>query len=451
MDNRKYILPGIIIILGEHIEMKKELTRKQKISAFSILFFLVIILILYSAASYRFSKGSAISRLQKAIANNDAKTAASLIRSSDKKLTIDEKNIRSFLIYMNKNPSHLQILLDTLHKQSSSLDGKKDTGCWNCYLTLKKSPEKFLGFSTYYFEMKPCYADISTNYASTKVYVDGKYMFTSDPDAFNNEAVTCGPFVQGEHKLKAACETIIGKSESTESVDLVSNISDIGVPYNYRCSIGVKDSFVYVYCNVEDSEIFINGNDTGKTSSEIKVLGPVNNNPDTKVYAEKNSPWGVLRSDETSIEANGTMLLNFNANNENLMAQLKSAVTDFNKNILSPALKSRSVPSGVYFYSDSGTLESRMAKEYSDMSAKGKYFSGNYLHSSITPGNINISYSSRDDIYFFNMAIIDYYDQDYGDGEDSIIKTSVNGITNQYSIIYNVKNKKWTVNFNIER
>lgn len=64
--------------------MKIELNKKQKIAVSGFLIFLVILLIIYSAASYRFSKGSAISKLQKAVINNDAKTAATLIRSSDK-------------------------------------------------------------------------------------------------------------------------------------------------------------------------------------------------------------------------------------------------------------------------------------------------------------------------------------------------------------------------------
>lgn len=423
--------------------MKIELNKKQKIAVSGFLIFLVILLIIYSAASYRFSKGSAISKLQKAVINNDAKTAATLIRSSDKKLVIDENNIKSFLKYLNKNPYYFKQLTDTLHKQASALDGKKNPGCWNCYLTLKKSGMNFLGFSTYYFEMKPCYADISTNYITTKIYVDGKYVFTAGSDDFTIEPRTCGPFVQGQHNIKAVCETLIGKSENSKELYFISNVAENGKVYDYPCSIAISDQFAYVFSSIEDAEIFINGKDTGKTAADIKILGPVDNNTSVTIYGEKNSPWGILRSSEAGIRSYSLGYdMNFSAaGNDKLLKQVKDAVADYNKKTLCPALKSESIPSGLRVYSNKGTLESFMKKEYDYMASKGKHFSGNYLYSSINPENTTISYNPTGNIYYMSVPVTDYYDQDYGEGNDCIIKTSVKGITHNYYFQYDADNK----------
>lgn len=423
--------------------MKIELNKKQKIAVSGFLIFLVILLIIYSAASYRFSKGSAISKLQKAVINNDAKTAATLIRSSDKKLVIDENNIKSFLKYLNKNPYYFKQLTDTLHKQASALDGKKNPGCWNCYLNLKKSGRNFLGFSTYYFEMKPCYADISTNYITTKIYVDGKYVFTAGSGDFTVEPRTCGPFVQGQHNIKAVCETLIGKSESSKELYFISNIAENGKVYDYPCSIAIADQFAYVFSSIEDAEIFINGKDTGKTAADIKILGPVDNNTSVTIYGEKNSPWGILRSSEAGIRSYSLGYdMNFSAaGNDKLLKQVKDAVADYNKKILCPALKSESIPSGLRVYSNKGTLESFMKKEYDYMSSKGKHFSGSYLYSSIKSENTTISYNPTGNIYYMSVPVTDYYDQDYGEGNDCIIKTSVKGITHNYYFQYDADNK----------
>lgn len=71
--------------------------RKQKILLVSVLFILVFILLVYSIAYYRFSKGSTISRLQQAVMRSDTKTAVKLIKSSDSNLKINEETIQSFL------------------------------------------------------------------------------------------------------------------------------------------------------------------------------------------------------------------------------------------------------------------------------------------------------------------------------------------------------------------
>lgn len=236
---------------------------RNKLFICIISFSAIAILLIYSSLSYRYGKLGAISRLQSAIESKDTEAAAKLIKSSDKNLIFDEKNIGYYLDYISSSKKDLKELMDNLHKQAQSEDithnKKKDS--LEFYITLKKSPKKSLFFDTYYFEMKPCLVDFKINYASTKLYVDGKYICTSDTDNFSNKT---GPFIPGKHKVTTICETVFGRSENNESFNFLNPYWDGTSENTYICYTSVKGNFARITCNYEDAEVFINGKDSGK-------------------------------------------------------------------------------------------------------------------------------------------------------------------------------------------
>lgn len=430
------------------VEETASLNRKQKTILFVVLAFLFLIVCSYSMVSYSFSKAGAISRLQKAIAKNDAKAAASLIKSSDNNLTINEKTIQSFLTYLNYNQNKFDELSDTLYKQAASLGGKQNQNCWNYYLVLKKPHKSFLGFGSYYFEMEPCYVEFSTNYPSTKLYVDGKY-YAATPDAqrFKDDHVKCGPFIQGEHKVKAVCEGLLGKSETEKTFNFIT-IYDKGSSYNYFCQIDTAEKFIYLACSVPDAELFIDGKDTGKSITGSCMFGPIKSNTSFEAYAVAKLPWGNLRSAETTINdhsSRGTLILDINADT-NMLNQLKQAVADYNNKILTAVLKKQDSS----YLDSSEVINQKFNDEFKDMSSKGIYFSGHYLYSSITPESVTINASSDNasgNLYSYSAIIesTDYYSQDYGEPGTSVFCTSKNGAPYEYNAVYDSEKKTWSI------
>lgn len=76
------------------VEQATSLNRKQKTILVIVLAFLLLIVCSYSIVSYRFSRASAISRLQKAITKNDAEAAAFPMLKLLSTVRIQAKNLR---------------------------------------------------------------------------------------------------------------------------------------------------------------------------------------------------------------------------------------------------------------------------------------------------------------------------------------------------------------------
>lgn len=429
------------------VEQATSLNRKQKTILVIVLAFLLLIVCSYSIVSYRFSRTSAISRLQKAITKNDAEAAAGLIESSDKKLKINERTIQSFLTYLNKNQDKFHELSDTLYKQAASIGGKENQDCWNYYLILKKPEKSFLGFGRYYFEMKPCYVDFSTRYPFTQLYVDGKlYVTTPGLQNFNNDPLTCGPFVQGEHKVKAVCTGFLGKAEAEKTFNFIT-VYDKAGSYNYFCKIDTDAKFTYLSCSVPYAEIFIDGKDSGKKFTDIRLFGPIKSNDSVKVSAVAELPWGSFKSAETTINYNllYTMRININPD-KNIVNQLKQAVADYNNKILTALLKKQDSS----YLGSNEIIKKRLDDEFKNMSSKGIYFSGHYLYSIIDPESVTISDYSDEasgNLYQYSAELqsMDYYTQDYGEPGASVFCTSKNGISYQYKASYNSEKKTWSI------
>lgn len=383
------------------------MNRKQSILLFCTLCLLIPVFIIYSIAYYKFSAGSAITKLQQAVIRNDAKTVAGIIKPADSKLKIDEKSIKSFIDYLNENPSSFSDLINTLHRQASSMGNKKDPGCRNYYLTLKKSKMSFLNFSNYYFEMSPYYVNLITNFPNTKLYVDNKYYAVSD-NGTNGLSKRCGPFVQGDHNVRAVLETPLGTSQNSKDCTFITAYSITNKPYEYSCSINILDRFVIIYCPYADAELFVDGKDIGKLdysdtpnyTGGFKLLGPLTADHSIKVYAERNFPWGTFKSDISDINCYVMdSYFTINPVNDEVYNGLKTGIADYNKNLNS---------------------------------------SRRYLYSKFDRNNSVIYYDSKTDIYTANFTSMDYYSQNYGKGEESI--------TNNYSAVYDIKTKKWTIN-----
>lgn len=421
-------------------------TRKKlliSIASFST----IAILIIYSALSYRFGRSGAISRLQYAIKNKDAKTAAELIKSTDKNLTIDEKNISYFLDYMSSNKNDYKEMTENLQKQAVSINSKsnKNNNGLNYYITLKKSSRKFLFFDTYYFEMIPCYTYFKINYASTKLYVDGKYICTSDADDYSKLA---GPFVPGMHKVTTICETIFGKSQNNDNFNFLTNYCDEKSKCYYVCYTTVKGRFAKINCNYDDAEVFLNGKDSGKTIKSFTAMGPLDSGTSNTISLQKEFPWGISRTenlDMNKLSNSDTIIIS--GITDKLLKALKSTVTEFN-NSLAVTLSTQNTSN---LRCTNENEASAINSVINNMRSENLHFNGRYLRSDITTDTLWASNNSEGADYLGQyMAVFectDYYDTDFSNtnAEVYILKTSKKGCRNVYTLNYDTENNKWTI------
>lgn len=401
------------------------LSKRQKIIFFCITALISSLIAIYLSLSTMYGKQGTISRFQSAINTKDSKTFLSLLKSSDEKLVLNDKTANVFLAYLSKYPSRQTELINTLRKQASLLDSnpnnKKDS-CLNYYITLKKSGKKLLFFDNYYFEIKPCYVSFMAVYANTKLYINDKliYTFTQDNTSYNYQT----PFIAGTYKVKAVCETSLGKNVNEQTTDFICPIDNKGKVNTLNCLIQNNIKFITLSCNAYDAQVYVNGKLSNLQQSSTNIdtainIGPINTDTNAVIYLQKNFPWGTFRSKDITITNNtpSYSTLDIDAVNDNLLNKLKLAVADYNKNVISTALKNQN-PS----------------------------FTGTYLYSIIDPSNISIWYSTENTNYLAHIISKDYYNQNFGtDLDNSILAASKEGITHIYNAAYDENKDTWSV------
>lgn len=261
----------------------KPLTKKQKLRLIIGCSIAACFLVLYLVGSSLTSKERAVENFKKAMTGKNAKKVASMLVSSDKRLTIDEKGVKPLFAYMDKNPSSLNNVLNSLDNSNS-------------VISVKKQGKKFLFFDNYVFEIKPVFFNVNTNYKDTKIFVDDKEIVTADKEDFSAEV---GPFIPGLHNIKAVLK---GDYVDLQKASEVTAFDSFGDNNQLPVDLSIEASTLEINTSFIDSKIFINGKDTGLTTSEAKKLGPVAINTGLKLYIQKDLPFGTCKSEEIEIK-----------------------------------------------------------------------------------------------------------------------------------------------------
>lgn len=408
--------------------------------------------------TYSLSKQNTVSRLQKAILKKDTKTVISLIKSSDKRLRIDTKNANILIEYLNSDQKELIKLISTLNEQASALDIQEHINkypCFNYYMVIRKSTDRFLFWNKYYFEIKPCSLVLSTAYSNTKLYIDGKYITTSNRNGYS---YYCGLFITGRHKIRAECQTVFGSSQKEDSYDFIDTIGESGKASDLFFTISLPSKFFFADSNIPSAKLLINGKDTHKLISDFAAnsesanpeMGPMEYNSQDKISAECTLPWGTFRSNEITVSGIGdNAYFEINALNDTAFNKIKEAIAGFNKQTLTTLLKTRDTSLCRTFNKNMPEFEMYVKGEFENMIEKNIYFTGNYLYSTIDRKYISIYYDKEKNEYYAYLDAQDYYDQDYNCdsvyGGDGPIYTSKSGKYSHYTVVYDIKNDKWQV------
>lgn len=424
-----------------------KLSKKQKLLLFGTIAILSAFIALYLSLSTMYGKQGTISKLERAISDKDVKKVMSLIKSSDKKLVIDKNNANIFLSYLNKNTNKKTELINVLRKQASLSDfdpsNKKDS-CFNYYITLKNAGKKLLIFDDYYFELKPCYVNFSSANANTKLYVNDKHIHTFETDV--SDYTYNIPFITGTYKIKAVCETSVGKVENEHITDFICPIDNNGKINNLNYVIQIDAKYLKFNCNLNNTDIYVNGKlapeqKLNSKYSSLVVIGPADSNTKATLYLQKTFPWGTFKSDSIDINLNtNENAIIINPVTESMLNKAKLTIVDYNKDTIVPALKSETSIDFTYMIDSA-------ANDFNTMKNQNIHFTGNYLYSVINSEKIDFRNEIEDDYnYCLSIESTDYYDQNYATNlVNSIIATSKTGIQHIYQLVYNIKDDTWKV------
>lgn len=426
------------------------LSKTHKIIISVLALVLILCFSLYKTGEALNSRDKFISKLTEAINTNNSSQLAKCIVSSDPKLKIDSKNLDGFLNYLNNNASYKKEIIKSLNTQAAamvlsentkesstnSISNKKTIASSNYLLTLKKQGKTLLFYDKYVAELKPVYINVTTNYKNTQIFLGNNLVCTSDQNNFTKQI---GPYVPGLYKMRAYLKGDYTTLDKTINVDLLQAIDTSNPTQNIKNQDLNLDGYnVYVTCDYNDAKLFANGKDTGLTIKEATNFGPVSKDGSVKLYAQKDFPWGTVKSEEITINGTNSIYIELNGINQDVKNTLMEIINDYNKSFIE-GFKARDVSKIINMSENEKKV---LSDRIQQMISNKQMYTGSLTKTSFDLDSFKIYQSNNK--YCANVIDFETYNGSYY-YEGSTPQTSISNFGWTYTLIYDELSKKWLV------
>lgn len=272
----------------------KKVLSKRKFEIGAILIILVFIMISIPAFFYE-SKEGILDSFKRSLVEENAKELSKIVMVNGKKVKAEE--LEPVIRYYNDNKEEIEKTVNELKKSNNS--------------------------SKFYIESK-------NGILKEKYYIDLEKINVTFQTDVNGIELSVGN-IKNVVNDKVTLDLIPGVYEG--SYELKTNYGDVRETINFKAmndtkiSIDVPATFITIYSNFDDAEVFINNSDTLKVASEIKEFGPIPKN--TKIYLQREFPWGVLKSESIDINDENYIRLDINMVNNKLTEEVNKCVNEF--------------------------------------------------------------------------------------------------------------------------
>ncbi|PGS52633.1 hypothetical protein [Bacillus sp. AFS041924] len=253
------------------------------------LFFLVpiiAIIITHLTLSYLNSPQRLVKTFEKNVSDNNYKEVTRMLQKGGTQASLDEESVIAFMDYMNS--TELLDEVDEMVQDRKVINSQLIDGRGNHIITIKKS-SKFLGiYQTYLISAEPFELKI-----------------TSPIDDVELKLINQVTHLKSEEYEKTYHKILPGKY--TLGVSYKGAYSDVEDSVNIDFSAASKNklsqeltfnvSYVQIYSNEPEAELFVNGKDTGRKISELDRFGPFLLNGQTVIHAEIEKNGELFKTD----------------------------------------------------------------------------------------------------------------------------------------------------------
>ncbi|MGH4052826.1 MAG: zinc ribbon domain-containing protein [Clostridium sp.] len=430
---------------------KLNLNKTQKKIAIAVAIGLVIIIGFYKVGESLNSRDKVVARFSRAIATNNSSKLASYIVSTDPKLKVDAKSMEALLKYIDKTPSYGNEIIKSINNQSVKmalspilpakstevLTGSERDIDPSSLFTLEKKGKTWLFYDKYVFDLKPVYINVYTNYKDTQIFLDDKLVCTANQDDFAKEI---GPYTPGLYEMRATLKGEYISLEQTIQIDLIEELDLSDVSQTIKQQEIYLDGYeVAVDSEYEDAKLIANGKDTGILIKDAKNFGPVSKDSSVKLYAQKDFPWGTVKSGEVPVDGSSGIYLEINAVNESLKNSVMETVNTSCKEQVE-AFKSRSITK---VKSSSGNAMASIITSVEDMIDGKNMYTGGLTKSAFDLDSIKTY--QMENKYYAQVSSLETYNSAYYYEGETIPSTVISETITNYTLIYDESSKKWTV------
>ncbi|MDV4150914.1 hypothetical protein R0131_08705 [Clostridium sp. AL.422] len=272
----------------------KEFIIKRKLLLIALLTFFTIVG--FGVGSYKSSKNIILNNLEIALKENKPYKIYKEVKFEGKR--ISKNDFEPLTEYYSENQNKVISVIKELKNNGKS-----------GYFTLIN--KKILFFDKYHIEISPVAIKINTNFDKTKVYI-------------NDEEVSATNIkrnlIPGKYLIKGKLDTLYGLVEEEKEVYIMEDLE-------YDLNMSALN--ISLTSNFEDSNVFINGENTNKQVKDIKNYGPIPLNKEISIQLEREFPWGIKKSEIIKVSDLPNVNINIDMVNDRLIDEVNIVTNDF--------------------------------------------------------------------------------------------------------------------------
>ncbi|MFA9558135.1 zinc ribbon domain-containing protein [Evansella sp. AB-rgal1] len=264
-------------------------SRKTKIIVSSVIALMLVVFGAYKLGESVTDKNKVFGAFIDAIESGDTDFLAANLFSADDSMEVTEETVQGLLTYFQEYPYAKEELVYELERVSRSSGGHVSYAGESYdvfdkpFITFEQRGKKFFLYDNYQFMLNPQPLYIYTNYPNLTFFMNGEEVSAKLMD---DGVVDLGVHLPGSYNVSSVLET--------DFMELEKGI-DVNLFYQDYYELYLDIDYVWIESAIEGASIFINGKDTGATTSAYgSDFGPVLLDGSMEIHFEKESPFGKL-------------------------------------------------------------------------------------------------------------------------------------------------------------
>ncbi|MEH7351505.1 TcaA 3rd/4th domain-containing protein [Gottfriedia acidiceleris] len=269
--------------------------RKKRIPSINrkwmfILIPIIVILITHLTLNYLNSPKRLVKIFDKAVSDNNFKEVTHMLQKGGTGASLDEDSVIAFMDYLNS----YDVLdnLDDMIQNNKVINSKLIDSRGNYVLSIKKG-SKFLGiYQTYLISAQPFELKISSPIDDIDLKLNN-HITHLNTDEYET---TYHKILPGKYTLAVSYKGVYSDVKDAVDIDFSSATKN-----KLSQELTFNVSYVQIYSNEPDAELFVNGKDTGEKVSDLDRFGPFLLNGKTVVHAEIEKDGELLKTDDIPV------------------------------------------------------------------------------------------------------------------------------------------------------
>lgn len=275
--------------------------KDPKIIIVCLIALIGIIVFLYGNVSSK--RSDVIEQLSNSLNKGNERALMNLIEEGDKNSGITKEELTPYIDFFKEDKNRINKLIHSLENGDEA------------YSTKLESKKSFWG-EKWYLVIEKRDLIVSSNFQEANVYLNNNFIGITN----SSGSLKIPDLVPGVYNLKVEKKAYNSNLVEEKSIILMDD-NKIDIPLNGTL-ITVKSSF-------DDSNVYINGEDSGIKVRDFKDVGPFPKDGSTYLTIKCNTPWGEIDSEKVYINDHPEIKIELELKNTVIKDDVEKVVKEF--------------------------------------------------------------------------------------------------------------------------